>query len=107
MLLEAIAPRSSSLRPCAREIDRHRTIPFRSARRASISTLPRLSLLAQRSSPMARNNQMWEFERFSWHTLRSANSAANIPQAIEDLRTATDEDSARSAYWRIDNEVVV
>jgi len=50
---------------------------------------------------------MWELERFDWGSLRSARSAAALPDAIETLRTADTDDLAKQAYWRIDNEVVV
>lgn len=43
-----------------------------------------------------------------WASLRtSSGTAENVPLAIETLVTADTEPSAREAYWRLDNEVVV
>jgi hypothetical protein len=52
---------------------------------------------------------VWECERYDWSRLDAAQgtSASIVPEALEALRTATSEDAAREAYWRLDNTVVV
>ncbi len=43
-----------------------------------------------------------------WASLRSdSGSAVGVPQALWDLFSASSEDAAEAAYWRIDNEVIV
>lgn len=43
-----------------------------------------------------------------WTSLRTeSGSGARLPQAFEDLSTATSKEVADDAYWRIDNEVLV
>jgi hypothetical protein len=43
-----------------------------------------------------------------WAALRTnSGSGVGLPQAFEDLSTATSKDAAEDAYWRIDNEAIV
>lgn len=49
----------------------------------------------------------WELDRHQWNTLRAAGTAVDVPLAIEALQSATTEEAAVDAYWRIDNVVVV
>jgi hypothetical protein len=52
--------------------------------------------------------QAWETERYDWSKIPAAGtSAEDVPQALELLRRATNEEEAREAYWRLDNTVVV
>lgn len=47
-------------------------------------------------------------EAVDWPSLRTdSGSGAGLPQAFEDLFTATSKEAADDAYWRIDNEALV
>lgn len=54
-----------------------------------------------------RNSVTWEAERYDWSRLRAMGSASGIPGALAALQSATSEQDARSAYWKIDNTVIV
>jgi hypothetical protein len=49
---------------------------------------------------------MWEANRHSWSELRAAGSAAGVPEAIENLRTAKTEDEARRYAVLVEYPVV-
>lgn len=49
----------------------------------------------------------WRPEQFDWASLRSANGAEGVPNAILKLINASSLEEADDAYWKIDNEVVV
>ena len=51
----------------------------------------------------------WESERFEWSTIRAAagRTAERVPDALESLRTSTNEHEASEAYWRLDNFVII
>jgi hypothetical protein len=50
----------------------------------------------------------WDVDRYDWRKLKIAlGDAAHIPHAIEALQRATTCAEAESAYWKIDNSVIV
>ncbi|WP_148314442.1 hypothetical protein [Sorangium cellulosum] len=49
----------------------------------------------------------WEVLRHDWSSLRAEGGAEHLPRALQELESASTEDEALSAYWRIDNYVVV
>jgi hypothetical protein len=53
-----------------------------------------------------RDVLLWDHD-LPWSQIGSAHGAAHVPQAIADLATATSEEAAESAYWRLDNSVVL
>jgi hypothetical protein len=47
-------------------------------------------------------------EAVNWAALRTdSGSGAGLPQALNELLTATSQELAQDAYWRIDNEAIV
>jgi hypothetical protein len=50
---------------------------------------------------------MWEMDRFDWGKLHAKGSSARVPDALVELASASTEEQADAAYWRIDNVVVV
>ena len=48
-----------------------------------------------------------ELLRVDWKSLRASGNAAEVPQAIVKLQHAQTAAEATSAYWRIDNTVIV
>ncbi|WP_437290964.1 hypothetical protein [Sorangium sp. So ce406] len=48
-----------------------------------------------------------EILRHDWSALRAAGGAGHIPRALQDLESASREDEASNAYWKIDNCVVL
>ncbi len=48
-----------------------------------------------------------DFERYPWARLRASVSAIGVPTAIHRLATAETQEEADSAYWRIDNVVIL
>lgn len=46
-------------------------------------------------------------DTFDWRNLRSADSSIKLPEAIQTLVTADNDDELDRAYWSIDNESVV
>jgi len=51
--------------------------------------------------------RVWKLERYDWDELDALGSASGIPEALDALSSASVTDEARTAYWRIDNCVVV
>lgn len=50
---------------------------------------------------------MWEADRYDWNALRALGSARDVPAALWKLARSSSAAEAESAYWRIDNVVVV
>ena len=50
---------------------------------------------------------IWERERYDWASLRAMGSAVTVPKALQRILESTNEAEATSAYWLIDNVVVV
>lgn len=51
--------------------------------------------------------RVWEFERYDWDGLDAVGSARGVPNALDELSSASTIDEATAAYWKIDNCVVV
>ncbi|HRI62678.1 MAG TPA: hypothetical protein PK156_00525 [Polyangium sp.] len=49
----------------------------------------------------------WEIDYYDWSQLQAAVDASGVPAAIRALESATSNDEALTAYWKIDNTVVV
>ncbi|MBK9261264.1 MAG: hypothetical protein IPM54_15840 [Polyangiaceae bacterium] len=49
----------------------------------------------------------WELECYDWSRLEADGGASGVPSAIKALESATTNEVALAAYWKIDNTVVV
>jgi hypothetical protein len=64
----------------------------------------------QSPSPMKKNSvspwKTWEFDLVDWSTLEADGSAVGVPEAVQSLASASSEEEATKAYWRLDGLIV-